>query len=103
MSQKVGVLRSGTELQEACTELSELGAQLTAMVDRHTPNNQTGSNLVAAYGEIRNRLLVARLVTLAALRREESRGAHHRNDFPTAKLDWQHRQAISIEALLEAH
>lgn len=103
MSQKVGVLRSGTELQEACTELSELEAQLTAMVDQHTPKNRSGSNLVARYGEIRNRLLVARLVTLAALRREESRGAHHRNDFPTAKLDWQHRQAISIEALLEAH
>ena len=103
MSQTVGILRSGTELQEACTELSDLEAQLTKIVDRHTPNNQPGSNLVAAYGEIRNRLLVARLVTLAALRREESRGAHHRNDFPTARLDWQHRQAISIEALLEAH
>lgn len=103
MSQKVGVLRSGTELQEACTELSELEVQLTAMVDQHTPIARSGSNLVATYGEIRNRLLVARLVTLAALRREESRGAHHRNDFPTAKLDWQHRQAISIEALFEAH
>lgn len=103
MSQKTAVLRSGTELQEACTELSELEVQLNAMVDQHTPIVRPGSNLVATYGEIRNRLLVARLVTLAALRREESRGAHYRNDFPTAKLDWQHRQAISIEALLEAH
>jgi hypothetical protein len=28
------------------------------------------------------------MLTRSALAREESRGAHYRNDFPTQKLDW---------------
>jgi L-aspartate oxidase len=103
MSQKVGILRSGIELQEACSELSDLEAQLTVMSKHHATDSGPANKLVRTYGEIRNRLLVARLITLAALRREESRGAHYRDDFPTAKLDWQHRQAMTVEALLEAH
>lgn len=103
MSQKVGILRSGVELQAACSELSDMDAQLTAQSEQHAARSRPGNELVRTYGEIRNRLLVARLVTLAALRREESRGAHHRDDFPTVKLDWQHHQASTAEALLEAH
>ncbi len=103
MSQKVGILRSGTQLQEACTELSELEARLATLVEQQVRSAEPGNHLVRTYGEIRNRLLVARLVTMAALRREESRGSHYRDDFPTAKLGWQHHQAMTGEALLEAH
>ncbi len=103
MSQKVGILRCGIELQEACSELSELDTKLTALSTQRASDSRSGGELVRVYGEIRNRLLVARLVTLAALRREESRGAHHRDDFPNANLSWQHRQAMTVEALFEAH
>ena len=103
MSQKVGILRSGIELREACSALSELEAQLTTIGKHPATDAGPANKLVRTFGEIRNRLLVARLVTLAALRREESRGAHHRDDFPTVNLDWQHRQAMTVEALLEAH
>lgn len=103
MSQKVGILRSGIDLQDAYSGLAKLETQLTAVSVQRAPNSEPASELVRTYGEIRNRLLVARLVTLAALRREESRGAHHRDDFPNAMLDWQHRQAMTVDALLEAH
>lgn len=103
MSQKVGILRSGIDLQDAQTGLAEMEAQLTAVSVQREPESEPAGEMVRTFGEIRNRLLVARLVTLAALRREESRGAHHRDDFPNAMLDWQHRQAMTVDALLEAH
>jgi L-aspartate oxidase len=40
--------------------------------------------------EDRNLLDIARIVTAAALEREESRGAHFRNDFPTTSAALQH-------------
>ena len=49
--------------------------------------------------ELRNMLVVARLVTLAAFRREESRGAHCRTDFPDAREDWRRRQMLGLADL----
>ncbi|UCB43841.1 MAG: FAD-binding protein, partial [Dehalococcoidales bacterium] len=40
--------------------------------------------------ELRNLVLAGRLMTEAALLREESRGAHFRTDFPQASADWLH-------------
>jgi len=40
--------------------------------------------------------LIAWLVAQAALRREESRGAHFRTDFPESREEWHHRQAVSV-------
>ncbi len=41
--------------------------------------------------ELKNMVLNARLMTEAALTREESRGAHFRNDFPTTRDIWRRR------------
>ena len=38
--------------------------------------------------EFQDLVLCSRLVTEAALRREESRGAHYRRDFPQAREEW---------------
>jgi L-aspartate oxidase len=98
MSRRVGILRSGTDLEVAFSRLSDLEEQLIVMHDGHA-----SGDIVRLSGELRNRLLVARLITLAALRREESRGAHYRDDFPLPNMAWQHRQAITVKALSEAH
>jgi L-aspartate oxidase len=40
--------------------------------------------------ELSNLLLCARIVTEAALLRQESRGAHFRSDFPDTLDSWRH-------------
>jgi L-aspartate oxidase len=45
--------------------------------------------------ELVNMLTVARLATMAARAREESRGVHYRTDFPQAKSDWRVHTLLS--------
>jgi succinate dehydrogenase/fumarate reductase flavoprotein subunit len=46
--------------------------------------------------DLRNALLVARIVTEAAFKRTESRGAHQREDFPGMEPDWQVNQMARL-------
>lgn len=69
MWKKVGIVRTGKELREACEHLARLELPPIVVPDRR------------AY-ELRNLLEVASLITECALAREESRGAHYRKDFP---------------------
>lgn len=48
---------------------------------------------------IENAVLTARLIVECALRREESRGAHYRRDFPDENPKWQHRSFITLADL----
>ena len=57
---------------------------------------------VLRWSEARNLLLVARLVTLAALDREESRGAHYREDFPNPLPEWRRHQSLTMDRLAQA-
>ncbi|MDH3275517.1 MAG: L-aspartate oxidase, partial [Gammaproteobacteria bacterium] len=86
MTRQVGIARSEDELRSALTQFESIKAELG-----DTP------------GEVQNLLLVAQLITLAALRRTESRGAHFRRDFPQVTRAWQHTQLMTVDALLESH
>ncbi|MBT5673284.1 MAG: L-aspartate oxidase [Rhodospirillales bacterium] len=99
MSEHVGILRTGPALDTAHDQLIALETQLT---DLNTHTSASGG-LVRTWGETRNRLLIARLITLAASLREESRGAHHRDDFPIPLLNWQRHQTMTVEALQNTH
>jgi L-aspartate oxidase len=48
-------------------------------------------------GETRSLVAAATLVGAAALRREESRGAHWRADFPVPREEWRFRQFLEVE------
>ena len=78
MWQKVGLIRRQSELESALTELNHLANQAT--------NTRT-----------RNFATLARLITEAALWREESRGGHYRADFPKRDDEkWQVHSAQQI-------
>lgn len=72
-----GLARDGAGLAVAAQRLDELEAAADAL-----PAGATDAPAVRRWGEVRNRLLVGRLVLHAALRRRESRGAHFRTDYP---------------------
>lgn len=75
--EKVGIVRSGESLEEAKALLATWDALLPEPHDRPS-------------WELRNLVLLGRLMTQAALIREESRGAHFRTDFPQPRPEWQH-------------
>jgi L-aspartate oxidase len=77
MWDKVGIVRDGPGLAEAALTL--------AMWQRSAPPPSDRPSQ-----ELANLLLTARIVTEAALLRQESRGAHYRTDFPDTLDAWQH-------------
>ena len=85
MSQKVGIARAGPDLTSALEQLSRL---------------PISSRLNQADQERNNLLINARLITRAALLREESRGAHHRSDYPEkSDQKWRKRLVILFNPL----
>ena len=75
MWENVGIVRDGASLFRAKAILSAWHAALPPPTDR--PSH-----------ELADLLLCARLVTEAALLRQESRGAHYRSDFPQPREEW---------------
>lgn len=73
--EKVGIVRSGDQLAEAAGLLRTWEQLLSPPIDK------------PSY-ELSNMVLTARLMTEAALHREESRGAHFRADFPSQSPQW---------------
>lgn len=75
MARHVGLVRDGSGLRAAASDLAMLGSAL---------EDGPAATDVRAWAEARNLLLVARLVTAFAEARRESRGAHCRLDHPHA-------------------
>ncbi len=77
-----GIVRDGEALRSARTLLDGLRHSL---LDGPTQNSRD---------ELTNMTLYGRLIVEAALRREESRGAHFRADFPTTRDAWARSQSF---------
>jgi L-aspartate oxidase len=75
MWEDVGIVRSAASLGRATATLSAWQAAVPEMTDRPSQ-------------ELADLLTCSRLVAEAALRREESRGAHYRTDFPEPREEW---------------
>jgi aspartate oxidase len=56
---------------------------------------------IKAMIELKNAILVAKAVATCAMRREESRGAHFRNDFPEKDHKFKSDTIINIEDIGE--
>ena len=82
MWQDVGILRDATGLRRALAKLDELDAGLAA-------TGVAGDDRTFNLGwhdwlNLRNLIAVGRVIARSALAREDSRGAHFREDFPAA-------------------
>jgi L-aspartate oxidase len=85
MWEKVGIVRDGAGLAEAALTLSMWERSGPEPLDR--PSH-----------ELSNLLLAGRLVTEAALIRQESRGAHYRTDFPNSSDAWKRHTVFRRDA-----
>jgi L-aspartate oxidase len=99
LSRHVGLVRDEAGLLAALAELS--GLQRRA--DRLPLATAAPAATVRLAGELRGTLLTAGLVTLAALNRTESRGAHCRSDWPQPSAGWRRSQDISLADLTDLH
>jgi fumarate reductase flavoprotein subunit len=84
MEENAGIYRSGEGLEKACATLSAL-RQRYAGIELHDKTNVYNTDLLQAL-ELGAMLDCAEAVTVGALERRESRGAHQRLDF-TARDD----------------
>jgi succinate dehydrogenase/fumarate reductase flavoprotein subunit len=89
MADDVGPFRTGTTLERAIARIDDLTEELC---ERPFGDGRRFDMRRIDWFDLRNMLLVARVVALAALRRTESRGAHQREDFPGMLPEWRVNQ-----------
>ncbi|MGB9936385.1 MAG: fumarate reductase (CoM/CoB) subunit TfrA [Methanobacterium sp.] len=85
MWKNVAIIRNEEDLRTALMRIEELKEMLK---DMRVTNILSYNNDLLDALEIIKMLDVAELVTKSALLREESRGAHYRDDFPETKDKW---------------
>ena len=93
MADDVGPFRTEAKLARALATIGELTA---ALGDRPAGGVGPFDMQRIDWFDLRNMLLVARVVAEAALRRTESRGAHQREDFPGMQPEWQVNQTVRL-------
>jgi L-aspartate oxidase len=76
------------EAADSVLGVRRVAPELAALLERFASSETADGNEVAT--------LVAWLVASSALRREESRGSHYREDFRHQRPEWRFRQAVDI-------
>ncbi len=82
---KVGVARTGKDLGEALEEIEGLAGEAGRM---KVTGGAVYNMMYTAALDLRNLLDVSRMVAASAREREETRGAHFRQDFPQQRDDY---------------
>jgi succinate dehydrogenase/fumarate reductase flavoprotein subunit len=93
MAEHVGPLRTKAKLTQALAAIDALTEQLGP---RPPPGGAFDMQRLEWF-DLRNMLIVGHAVAAAALRREESRGAHQREDFPGMLPEWQVNQLAVLD------
>ncbi|MEV6272481.1 fumarate reductase/succinate dehydrogenase flavoprotein subunit [Kribbella sp. NPDC051936] len=91
MNDLVGIIRKEEEMEQALGRLSEFRSRIAKMtVEGHRQFNP-GWHLAL---DLRNMLTVSECVAGAALMRQESRGGHTRDDYPTMSAEWRKKLLV---------
>ena len=85
MNDLVGLIRTESEVKQALAELERLRLRVASVAAPGGRAYNPGWHLAL---DLRNMLLVAECVALAALERQESRGGHTRDDYPAMSPEW---------------
>jgi succinate dehydrogenase/fumarate reductase flavoprotein subunit len=93
MADGAGPFRTALKLEHALAQIDDLTAELGS---RPFGDGGRFDMRRIDWFDLRNMLLVARVVALAALRRTESRGAHQREDFPGTLPEWRVNQVARL-------
>ena len=88
----VGIIRTGAELEEAIKKIAEIRERAAHVSVTGGRKFNPGFHLTF---DLDNMLLVAESTAKSALRREESRGGHTRDDFPGMDNKWRQVNLIS--------
>ncbi|HEY7048895.1 MAG TPA: FAD-binding protein, partial [Jatrophihabitantaceae bacterium] len=91
MNDLVGLIRTADEMSEALKRLDELKVRVAKVSVEGDRQFNPGWHLAL---DLRNMLLVSECVARAALLREESRGGHTRDDYPTMRAEWRKKNLI---------
>ncbi|MEQ8536819.1 MAG: L-aspartate oxidase [Coleofasciculus sp. D1-CHI-01] len=106
--QSAGICRSAQKLERAIAQVEVWQAELAALPLSQQLRNLTPQKtvqldvpnadyLVRTWGETSNLLDIAYLILKSALFRTESRGGHHRLDYPQPDPDWQMHTLVQEE------
>ncbi len=85
MNDLVGLIRRESEVKQALNELEKFKERAARVAVPGERAYNPGWHYAL---DLRNMLLVAECVALAALERQESRGGHTRDDFPAMSAQW---------------
>lgn len=94
MDRDVGPFRTGAKLAHGLARIREIRASLPEL--RPAPVSGLDPAL-ADWFDLDNMSLVAEAIALAAQARQESRGAHQREDFPESDPEWTCNQRMTLD------
>jgi succinate dehydrogenase / fumarate reductase flavoprotein subunit len=93
MTEKAGPFRTETTLNAALAEIDRIAH---AIAGDPMSSGEPSDAVLVDWLDLRNMTLVARSVCIAALARQESRGAHQREDFPGMDPRFEFNQMIDL-------
>jgi len=94
MQREAGALRNDASLRHALSDIEDIGGALGA---DPAGTAQPFDMQRLDWFDLRNMLLVARVVAAAALRRTESRGAQRREDYAATDPAWAVNQVVTLD------
>ncbi|MEO8328377.1 MAG: fumarate reductase/succinate dehydrogenase flavoprotein subunit [Candidatus Nanopelagicales bacterium] len=100
MNDLVGIIRKAEEVSSALEQLKLLRERASQVIVEGHRQFNPGWHLAL---DLENMLLVSECVARAALMREESRGGHTRDDFPTMSSQWRQTNLICRAKNAEVH
>ena len=95
MWNKVGIYRNQADLEIALAKIRAM--RRTELENLAVPDQTVHNASLVEWFELRNGLMAMESLTIAALNRRESRGAHQRDDFPKTLEAYQLSQRISLQ------